>query len=98
MPTAPLNLKGKLREEDSYILSEQRHADGSPVIVGIVANPQYRALFKAAPEMLAALEEIQQRYATTTEGGLIEVAIDTALYKKIGLAVTSARGLFNGRW
>lgn len=58
MATGPLNLKGKLHEQDAYLVSEQRHQDGSPVIVAVVANPQYRALFKTSPLLLAQLENL----------------------------------------
>lgn len=64
MATGPLNLKGKLHEQDAYLVSEQRHQDGSPVIVAVVANPQYRAMFKAAPAMLAALEMAVEKLIT----------------------------------
>lgn len=96
MPTAPLNLKGKLIEQDAYLLSEERHPDGSPVVVAIVANPKYRALLKEAPTMLAVLEELQQRYTVTGESEGLEVAIDTAFYRRIELAISKARGFFNG--
>lgn len=40
----------------------------------------------------AVLQEIRRRYATTTEGGLIEVAITPELYGRIEAILGSAGG------
>jgi hypothetical protein len=48
------------------------------------------ALITAAPELLAALREVQARYASVSEHGAIEVAITPELHTQIERALTRA--------
>jgi len=47
-------------------------------------------LIAAAPDLLAALLEVQSRYASVSERGAIEVAITPDLYDQIEQALTRA--------
>lgn len=87
MGTGPL--QAKLFSDGNYLVTA---LNGDGKIVAVVVNPEYHALFKAAPAMLAALEALRQRYCTVSEAGAIEAAIDTPLYNQIERAIAEAKG------